>query len=57
MSETANKRLKEKIITTLNRKRQYFNNILLNSGSIFTNSKNLLIKFKKLENELMKLYD
>ncbi|CAK86883.1 unnamed protein product (macronuclear) [Paramecium tetraurelia] len=59
MSETANKRLKEKIITSLNRKRQYFNNILLNtgSGSIFSNSKNLLIKFKKIENELLKLYD
>ncbi|CAD8177805.1 unnamed protein product [Paramecium pentaurelia] len=57
MSETANKRLKEKIITSLNRKRQYFNNILLNTGSIFQNSKNLLIKFKKIENELLKLYD
>ncbi|CAD8103515.1 unnamed protein product [Paramecium sonneborni] len=56
-SETANQRLKEKIITSLNRKRQYFNNILSNTGSIFSNSKNLLIKFKKIENELLKLYD
>ncbi|CAD8068859.1 unnamed protein product [Paramecium sonneborni] len=57
ISENGNKKLKQKILMSLNRKRQLFNNLVMNNIKLFTEAKQLLIKLKKIERQLDKLYD
>ncbi|CAD8094952.1 unnamed protein product [Paramecium sonneborni] len=57
-SEESNKKLKNKILKMINKKKDFFVNLtLLNSNfNLFNSAKQMLIKLTELEDELFKLY-